>query len=397
MKKNSTYLDIQVQSLSAESQSQVYGDDYAYLTSKELRKPIFSDVLNLVDLFCGVGGITLGVREAAWEYGFDLSIPLAVDFDEHAINCYAHNFKKAHAVHEDITSLFNHDFDAKLSDYEATLQAQIGQVDFLVGGPPCQGHSDLNNYSRRNDPKNALYAVMGRAAKVLAPNNIIIENVTGAKHDKRSVVDNTANQLSSLGYNVAFENIRLIEIGVPQKRKRLVLFATKDSTISPQDILNIKTEQRRDLRWAIGDIENEIAESPFTTPSTPSKDNKKRIGYLFKNGLYDLPNSERPPCHRNKKHTYNSVYGRLSWDAPAQTITSGFYSCCMGRYVHPSKERTLTAHEAARIQFFPDHFDFSGVKSRTALARLIGNAVPMKLSYLIARQVISSICSEIKS
>ena len=83
-----------------------------------------------------------------------------------------------------------------------------------------------------------------------------------------------------------------------------------------------------------------------------------------------------------------SVYGRLSWDKPAQTVTRGFYSMCMGRYVHPSQRRTLTAREAARLQFFPDFFDFSGANTRTAIATLIGNAVPPKLIYPFVRELI---------
>jgi DNA (cytosine-5)-methyltransferase 1 len=110
----------------------------------------------------------------------------------------------------------------------------------------------------------------------------------------------------------------------------------------------------------------------------PQSQTEKRINFLFDNQLYELPNEQRPPCHRDKAHSYDTVYGRLRWDRPAQTITSGFYCMCMGRYVHPEQRRTLTGHEAARLQFFPDFFDFSPAKSRTKLAEIIGNAVPPK-------------------
>jgi DNA (cytosine-5)-methyltransferase 1 len=103
--------------------------------------------------------------------------------------------------------------------------------------------------------------------------------------------------------------------------------------------------------------------------------------YLVNKGVYRLPDRMRPDCHKDGNHTYASVYGRLNWDEPAQTITGGFISPGQGRFVHPSLPRTLTPHEAARLQFFPDFFDFSNVEKRTALAEMIGNAVPMKLSY----------------
>ncbi|MBL0121659.1 MAG: DNA cytosine methyltransferase [Betaproteobacteria bacterium] len=108
-----------------------------------------------------------------------------------------------------------------------------------------------------------------------------------------------------------------------------------------------------------------------------------RIDYLFKNALYELPNSHRPPCHQNDNHSYKSMYGRLREDQPAQTITSGFGSMGQGRFVHPTRRRTITAHEAARIQGFPDFFSFEGIERVTALREMIGNAVPPPLAMAI--------------
>lgn len=123
-------------------------------------------------------------------------------------------------------------------------------------------------------------------------------------------------------------------------------------------------------------------------PSSMSADNRARAEYLVRTGSYELPDSERPPCHRDGGHSYKSVYGRLHWERPAQTITTGFGSMGQGRYLHPSKIRTLTPHEAARIQTFPDWFTFGDEPKRTQLATMIGNAVPPLLmvrlgSYLI--------------
>ena len=112
------------------------------------------------------------------------------------------------------------------------------------------------------------------------------------------------------------------------------------------------------------------------------------MAFLHKNDLYDLPNRLRPKCHRSGT-TYKAAYGRLKWDEPANTITSGFGSPGQGRYVHPSNIRTLTPHEAARLQFFPDYFDF-GDETKTSLARMIGNAVPSKLSYIFCMEILSS-------
>jgi DNA (cytosine-5)-methyltransferase 1 len=119
-----------------------------------------------------------------------------------------------------------------------------------------------------------------------------------------------------------------------------------------------------------------------------TQENQRRVKYLFRKDVHDLPNRLRPPCHRDKDHSYVSMYGRMHWDKPAQTITGGFGSMGQGRFVHPTRPRTLTAHEAARLQGFPDFFDFSSVKGVTALREMIGNAVPPQLTALLVSQLL---------
>ena len=121
----------------------------------------------------------------------------------------------------------------------------------------------------------------------------------------------------------------------------------------------------------------------------PTPANLARMEYLLANDLHDLPNDRRPECHRGD-HTYRSMYGRLRWDRPAQTITSGYGSIGQGRYMHPDQPRALTAHEAARIQGFPDYFDFSACRTRSALATIIGNAVPPQLGRAITSSYLAA-------
>lgn len=113
------------------------------------------------------------------------------------------------------------------------------------------------------------------------------------------------------------------------------------------------------------------------------------MDWFFKDpsSRYDLPDYLRPDCHRLKQHSYKSVYGRLRWDQPAQTITTGFTSMGQGRYVHPARARTITPHEAARLQGFPDYFRF-GEGPRSVWCKLIGNAVPPALGEAVAGAVI---------
>ena len=110
--------------------------------------------------------------------------------------------------------------------------------------------------------------------------------------------------------------------------------------------------------------------------------------WLLENDAYDLPNRLRPPCHQGD-HSYVSMYGRLKWGEPAQTITSGFGSLGQGRFMHPSIPRTLTPHEAARLQGFPDYFTFDSAVNRTQLAIIIGNAVPPLLAHTLIGRLIA--------
>lgn len=140
----------------------------------------------------------------------------------------------------------------------------------------------------------------------------------------------------------------------------------------------------RPLSWACGDLlEKYDAGSTFDSSAAHSLTNQARIHYLFEHDLYNLPDDQRPDCHRLKPHTYPAVYGRMWWDRPAPTLTSGFGCCGRGRFVHPLRERTLTPHEAARLQYFPDFFDFSNM-GRTGMALAIGNAVPARAGYVLA-------------
>lgn len=115
----------------------------------------------------------------------------------------------------------------------------------------------------------------------------------------------------------------------------------------------------------------------------------ERIEHLFENDLYDLPDHLRPDCHKNKKHTYPTSYGRLKWNEPSSTITRGFSTMGQGRFVHPLRKRTLTPHEAARIQGFPDFFYFETPKKQGELHLMIANAEPPKISAMLVDAYLS--------
>ena len=350
--------------------------------------------ISIVDLFSGCGGMTLGVAHAAHRSGFAIDIPLAVDLDTDSIEVFRSNFQKANCVQGDVCDLFNGNLYDRMTTVERRTRKRFGtRVDFLLGGPPCQGNSDLNNHSRRNDPRNELYARMARASRVLEPKIVIIENVPAVLHDRGRVVDSTFRSLENTGYDVADEVLELSRLGVPQIRRRHILVASSDPDCDPEFIIaSLKSglfASARTVRWAIGDLAKCSGDTDFDQVGVQSSENKRRIQWLFDHNLYDLPDEHRPPCHRDKPHSYKSIYGRLHWDKPAQTITTGFGSMGQGRFVHPSKLRTITPHEAARLQCFPDFFSFLKISKRSAWSRLIGNAVPPFLTLRIGELIFS--------
>lgn len=338
--------------------------------------------IRVVDLFCGCGGLTLGIAEAcrALEYNF-VSV-LAADMAPAALELYRKNFNPAVVISDPIEQYIDSELGDPLSEKEKRFCELTGAIDILIGGPPCQGNSDLNNHTRRSDPRNLLYLRMIRCVEITRPRFLIIENVPGVQHDTHNVVDIAKAELIKLGYSVDSSVINMSDIGVPQKRKRFFLIASREKNVSIPRATELHKTAEKTVQWAIEDLLDIQNDTVFDTPANSSATNKKRIDYLFDNDLYDLPNSERPDCHRFKKHSYTSVYGRMFWDMPSPTITGGFGSNGQGRFVHPKCRRTLTPHEAARIQFFPDYFNFEGVKRRE-LQQIIGNAVPSKASYVL--------------
>lgn len=371
------------------SKKEFRGDDYAFLRQAIPDLRTHGREFRSVDLFCGAGGLTLGVREAVYSLGGTLKTAYAADMNEAAAACFERNFSVP-VIRDDLTTIFNIDGQKKLSNNESKLRSRVDEIDLLMGGPPCQGHSDLNNYSRRDDPKNKLYLVMSRAAMVMRPRHIIIENVPGVAHDKGGAFAQTVAELVQLGYEVDWGIVDSSKFGVAQVRKRLILVASLGGlSSSVAAIIEKYTLGERNVKWAIGDIENNIGVGLMNQAVNPTATTKKRIDYLFDHDLFDLPDSERPACHQKGGHSYRSIYGRIDYSKPSQTVTGGFFNMSMGRNVHPSKRRTLTAHEAARLQFFPDYFDFSPAAKRTVLAQIIGNAVPPKLSYPFARELLN--------
>ena len=358
-------------------------------TSKRPQAPSTGRWLRAIDLFAGCGGLSLGVMQATYKKGRRLKIDLAVDSNADALSVYADNFSSIakDIVLSDVSELIDSSkLGAALTRAEKSALKPYAGADIVVAGPPCQGHSNLNNTSRRSDPRNILYIVPVRAALALRPKVVLIENVPSVSHSLEQISQLSRRILLDLGYCVQEMTVELSKLGVPQRRKRHLLVASLHEFDLDAELKKRFVRNEPALLDFIRDLEGEHLTSPakpyVQVPKTSVK-NQERIDYLFDNNVYDLPNGLRPACHRDKVHSYVSMYGRMFPDRPAQTITSGFGSMGQGRFVHPTQRRMITAHEAARVQGFPDYFSFSSASGMTALREMIGNAVPPTLAEVV--------------
>lgn len=367
--------------------------------------PVVGDsrsTLRSVDLFSGVGGLSLGATAAAEALGFRLKHSLAVDLDESALNVYRHNFENAHVSRLNLSGatdyhVYGRGESAQLAYppefLESELEKRVGSVDLMLAGPPCQGHSSLNNHTRSNDPRNQLYVAAVVAGIALKARMIVVENVPAVANDRTAVVATARALLLDSGYYVSQGVLNASTLGGAQTRRRHFTIATEKPHIPLAEVATALSKPAMTLRDVIGDLEDLQSDSFMDEVPILSSRNVERINFLFDNNLYELPNQIRPDSHKDG-HTYPSVYGRLSWEEPAPTITTGFMTPGRGRYIHPSRRRVITAREAARIQGFPDSFSFCEAerkRSRKLLSKWIGDAVPAQLGYTAVLTALSSL------
>lgn len=358
--------------------------------------------LRSVDAFCGCGGLTLGATQAAIATGRSLESVAAIDVDGDGLAVHQANFGTKLVLHTNASSLVDWrvsgEGEASRFAYEPEildegLAAEVGRIDIFLAGPPCQGHSNLNNKTRREDPRNLLYITAVALGVGLKAKSIVMENVPEVVNDKSDVVNTAKALLKASGYEWIDSGVLATDhLGGAQTRKRYFLIASRvavsESDVHIKDVAKGLKQEPRPLSWAIGDLLHDFTKEIGTTimDTTPamSAENASRIKHLFENDLYDLPDTERPESHKNG-HTYPSVYGRMYWNKPSQTITTGFLTPGRGRHIHPIRPRVITPHEAARIQTFPDTFSFivdaAVPPSRAGLQKWIGDAVPPLLGY----------------
>lgn len=315
--------------------------------------------LKFIDLFCGCGGLALGFEQAGFKSVF------AADIDRASVETYRSNFK--HNV-----------FFGDIKDLKEIQE----HADIIIGGPPCQGFSPLGKFSPRYEhvAMNALWREYLRILDFIKPKAFVIENVPDfLKSDEFFLFQ---KEMAKRNFNVIFGVLKATDYGVPQKRVRGFIIGMRNRLPRFPNPTNCVTT----VRDAIGDLSLIPDGVNWHIGRNPTKKSIERYICIPPGGnRFDLMRKRpdiTPVCWLRKLTGTTDVFGRLEWDKPALTIRTEFYKPEKGRYLHPEANRPITHREAARLQTFPDDFEFIGTKIE--VARMIGNAVPPKLAYHIA-------------
>lgn len=375
----------------------------------------------VIDLFCGCGGISRGFDRTG-----RYTVEAGVELEPHPIRAFAANHKNANGEAPvvftgDIRQLIGPEATVSFKEWVApTGLLQPGQLDVLVGGPPCQGFSrngvrqylDAGFQRFYDDPRNHLYRAYLNVVDALRPKVLMIENVReflnfgGGKFS-----EDLLKRLDELGYNAGFRKVCAADYGVPQMRHRIIFLAVSREVASPTDrelpfpspkFSEASSDQLgllegfgyRTVRDAIADLPepNYVHGVPLPYPTnrtaTPLASQLRSKGGFVRNHVArELSATSKARInavgtgrmkhveeHLKTKSFYGSAYRRLAWDEPALTITTWVYHVGSGRFAHPTEDRGITMREAARLQSFDDDFIFPDLIN--PVSQMIGNAVP---------------------
>lgn len=351
--------------------------------------------LKVIDLFCGAGGGSLGFKQAGFE------IVGALDNDAAACQTYRYNFGLA-PLQTDIRKVTPREF---LRHY----RLRRGDVTALIGCPPCQGFSRARTYYSA-DPRNATVRIFSDWVQTILPAVVVFENVPGMLNRSRRRFDKLIRCLEHSGYEAAWKVLDAADYGVPQRRKRLVVIASRRAIINSPPSFPNPSKDCRTVRQAIADLPRlragqAIPEIPNHRARGIAGNTLRLVQLVPPNGgsRADVWRRYWLQCHKDHDG-HEDVFGRMRWDDVAPTLTCGCTDPSKGRFVHPNQHRGITGREAARLQSFPDsHVFFSALEEENQerlrpenyllfsnlkdVERLIGNSFPPLLMRKIAKSI----------
>lgn len=339
---------------------------------------------NVIDLFCGAGGLSYGFERA----GFN--VLLGIDNDAKALETFERNHTGAKSICGDITEITYNDHIAPLLDGK--------KIDVIIGGPPCQGFS-LSGPRNFNDPRNKLYLSYIRLVEEIQPKAFVIENVPGLVGlFNGEVKDNIIKTFAEMGYEVKYRILCAADYGVPQNRKRVVFVGVKGENTFEYPA--IQTEQVT-CEMALSDLPplvDVLGEDVQSYTSAPQNAYQKlmreksdeisnhvaaahseKVQHII-SLVPDGGNYKDLPAEFRESRNFHVAWTRFHSQKPAPTIDTGHR-----HHFHYKYNRVPTVRECARLQSFPDDFIFLG--NKTQQFRQVGNAVPPIMAQRIADQI----------
>jgi DNA (cytosine-5)-methyltransferase 1 len=324
-----------------------------------------------IDVFCGCGGLTLGLRQAG------INVVKGIDIDKTVEKTYTDNNPGTVFLNKDVKELSKKDLVDEIDRQKASL--------LLAGCAPCQPFSMQNRQQTMRDSRRSLMSSFARLVDEIVPEYVLVENVPGFMKESNVFHIEFIKVLKRHKYKYAEGILNAAEFGVPQKRKRYVLIASKASTISlPVGTYGNNGKAFKTVADAIKKYPRlQAGGSNRSVPNhvcrSLSPKNLERIALVSRNGgsRNQLPARLTLDCHKNHSG-HSDVYGRMRWDMPAPTLTCKCTSFTNGRFGHPTQNRSISVREAAALQTFPDSYVFYG--DITRISAHIGNAVPVLLA-----------------
>lgn len=346
----------------------------------------------VIDLFAGVGGLSLGFRQVGFEVVF------ANEYDSSIAKSYILNHPNTEMLVADITTV----------DFNETFSRFSGKVDVIVGGPPCQGFSQKGQRKSINDERNFLFKYFIRVVEKVLPKYFVMENVPNLLTTEKGYFKKEINDLfNGIGYQLSMGILNAADYGVPQNRRRAVIVG---KLYGPAPQLPEPSKETITIWDAISDLAYlnagegcEEQEYRFQPESVYQRKLRKNNEILFNHvatnhsalALERLslipPNAGREvlPEEHLTKSIYSGTWTRMGKEEISVTITTRFDTPSSGKFTHPFLDRAITVREAARIQSFPDSFYFIGNKG--SQMKQVGNAVPPLLAQAIASEIMDDI------